>query len=95
MEDFGKMQQHILITHTAVLITVYYLITDTYFFQLKTLLDLKQKQANAWEARFARQQAEQTTKQGIKTARQGKVNWSKLVGSHHANTSRHCWCLLS
>jgi hypothetical protein len=39
--------------------------------QLTLLLDLKQKQANASEARSSRMQAEQALKQANETARQG------------------------
>lgn len=48
------------------------------FGKLQNLLELKQKQANAWEARFAREQAEETTRQGIETTRQGKVSWKEV-----------------
>lgn len=41
-------------------------------FQINSLLDLKQKQANAWEARFSREGSEQTMRQGNVGARRSE-----------------------
>jgi hypothetical protein len=47
--------------------------------QLDQLLDLKQKQANAWETRFARLRAEETQKQTSATQKQATVRISVEV----------------
>lgn len=61
--------------------------------QLTLLLDLKQKQANASEARSSRMQAEQALKQANETARQGtSIMLVRTLSFHPTLTRKPFFC---